>query len=527
MRCLLSLNLEPADAAVLESVAESLDMTVQRVYALETIVPMMELPVYIGAIVDVRGGRDPSPILDLRRNSLHTDSFQIILITDGISQIDARWQTRGALSCIRGVRHRAQLQAALNDLIQLSSPASASEVDSRRSLSVGMMDAMETLIGVLDDRGHILYVNEAARRLMRLPSAGMEIGERFFDLIYKGRGETQMAQEHFDLIVSHLDPSSSRKPKFEVISEVEGELHVMDWWVTPLVIGDMHSLMVQGQDVTDLYTMEQKSHKLLAELKVRHDESELNNRAMWKLNEQFSDLVRFMRQYTPRYTWSRAEEVVTGGGNIIPQEERDLTMVFGDLQGFTRFSERHTPVEVVASLNEVFEIVSEVIYSNGGDIDKFIGDAFFAVFTDPERAVISALTISRRIDELNDDRMMRGAAPMFMRFGINTGRVIRGDVGGRLRKENTIIGDAVNVAQRLESKAIAGQVVISETTYEYVKHIVTKGDLVELPLKGRDEPIQAFYVQSSEWHKQQEELAAEAEAALHAKNDELEAAATA
>jgi class 3 adenylate cyclase len=198
-----------------------------------------------------------------------------------------------------------------------------------------------------------------------------------------------------------------------------------------------------------------------------------------KAKNRNDKLVKILKQYTSKSTWKYLIHRILTHAN--PDDESDKetfvledygTMVFGDIHGFTKFSERFNPEEVFISLNQMYDIVTRIVYEFDGDIDKFIGDAFFAVFKDPLKAVKSVIKIAKGVDELNDERMMKGHTPLFFRFGINSGRAVRGDIGGELRRENTLIGDSVNIAQRLESSSIPGQILISESTYELVKTIL-------------------------------------------------------
>ncbi len=192
-------------------------------------------------------------------------------------------------------------------------------------------------------------------------------------------------------------------------------------------------------------------------------------------------------------------------------EEIEVTMLFADIKSFTKFAERFPPKVVLQSLNEIFDMVTKVVYENNGDIDKFIGDAFFAVFEDPLDCVKATWDISKKLDEINDKNMMSGKTPLYFRYGINTGVVVRGNIGGEIRKDNTLIGDAVNAAQRLEHESIPGQILIAKSTYESIKNKIEVSDEIELSVKGKKNPIRAFYIEElrnaleEEMQKQNEE----------------------
>ena len=191
------------------------------------------------------------------------------------------------------------------------------------------------------------------------------------------------------------------------------------------------------------------------------------------------------------------DQAMSGEMFAVRASETDATLLFSDISGFTSMSSRMSPAEVVAILNASFDMLCPVIRDQGGDIDKFIGDAIMAVFEDrPEldephalRAVRAAWGMQRALDEFNVDR----DPPLVMRVGLNSGPIVRGDIGSRfVRRDYTCIGDAVNRAQRHESKAPKGGVLMSATVYERVKEHVEIEEVGGIQLKGIDEPVSAY-----------------------------------
>ncbi len=258
-----------------------------------------------------------------------------------------------------------------------------------------------------------------------------------------------------------------------------------------------------------------KQIETMERLKRRLEEHNIDNKDVVdklkteinKAQQHNQNLIKVLKQYTSKSTWKYLIHRIIMHKNHTEETfvvEDYGTMVFGDVQGFTKFAERFSPEEVLLSLNQMFTMVTEVVYFYDGDIDKFIGDAFFAVFKDPLKAVKAVYKIAKKVDELNDDRMMNGLTPLFFRFGINSGKAVRGDIGGNLRRENTLIGDTVNIAQRLESRSIPGQILISESTYNFVKDHIVVSDKVELKVKGRKNPVTAYYIESVELEEEQE-----------------------
>jgi DNA-binding response OmpR family regulator/class 3 adenylate cyclase len=170
------------------------------------------------------------------------------------------------------------------------------------------------------------------------------------------------------------------------------------------------------------------------------------------------------------------------------------TVLFTDIEKFTPLCENLKSHEVIDFLNSYFDVMVEILHNCDGMIDKFIGDAIMALFSaqadGAHRAVFAAV---KMIEALPVIRLSTGI-DIHMRIGINSGHVILGDIGSRLyRRDYTVIGDNVNIAQRLESNAERDSVLISETTYELIKQKVSV-EKRELTLKGKASKVNAYKV---------------------------------
>ena len=179
--------------------------------------------------------------------------------------------------------------------------------------------------------------------------------------------------------------------------------------------------------------------------------------------------------------------------NIVP-ERRFVTVLFGDIKGFTTLSEYLDPEDVEDIINEIFTIFRKIIEENGGYVDKFIGDAVMAVFgaprmheDDARRAVISAIEMQKVLKEINNKRNMN----LFMRIGINTGNALWSSIAG---EKPTVMGDAVNVAQRLESICEPGKIFVSEKVEQLAGKYFYFKDRGEVKVKGRSEALKVFEV---------------------------------
>lgn len=199
---------------------------------------------------------------------------------------------------------------------------------------------------------------------------------------------------------------------------------------------------------------------------------------------------------------SIAEDLLKGDMGVGGQN-KEVTVFFSDIRGFTSYSENRTPEEVVSMLNEYFEVMVAIINKHGGVVDKFIGDAIMAVWgapkgteQDTENALRACIEMRRSLVELNDRRKARGQDPILIGIGLHTGRAISGTIGSHERMEYTVIGDAVNMTSRIESstKAFGTDLLVSQTVMDKV------GDrfLVDLAgkatVKGKAEPLNLYYV---------------------------------
>ena len=180
---------------------------------------------------------------------------------------------------------------------------------------------------------------------------------------------------------------------------------------------------------------------------------------------------------------------------------QEVTVMFADIRGFTTMSEEMEPGRVVEILNEYFTRVTDVIFDNGGTLDKYIGDAVMAVFgapiskgNDAAAAVNSAIQIQRLLVELNRDAAARQWPELRVGIGINTGSAIAGNIGSPRRLDYTVVGDAVNTAQRLMTNTAGGQILISESTARKIGKTFDLERLPELKVKGRSEAVPVFRV---------------------------------
>ncbi len=192
------------------------------------------------------------------------------------------------------------------------------------------------------------------------------------------------------------------------------------------------------------------------------------------------------------------ERAARGALGYVRADERVATVMFSDLVTFTQMSGNMEPRAVIEVLNEYFDRMCPIVLEEGGDIDKFIGDAIMAIFEDkrdadpPElRAVRAGLRMQEALEAWNQTR---GTA-IHMRIGINTGPLVRGDLGSRfVRRDYTVIGDTVNRANRYESNAPHGGVLIAQSTYTPIQDRLVVEEAPGVKLKGVADPVTAYVV---------------------------------
>lgn len=209
-----------------------------------------------------------------------------------------------------------------------------------------------------------------------------------------------------------------------------------------------------------------------------------------------------LRRVIGRYASEEvAAEIVADPGRHLKLggEKRDVTVLFGDLRGFTPMSERLDPADVVEILNVYLSHVVDLVFEFRGNLDKFRGDGFMAFFgaplardDDAASAVRCALVLQERLKNITFAKFPE--IQLLAGIGINSGTVIAGNVGSERRTDYTVIGNEVNLAQRFEANAGPGQVLITGATYERVKEFVEARDLGRLRVAGMQEGVPVYDV---------------------------------
>lgn len=204
---------------------------------------------------------------------------------------------------------------------------------------------------------------------------------------------------------------------------------------------------------------------------------------------------RFLPPHLVDKLVANPEAIQLGGIN------QPVTILFSDIRGFTPLVEQAEPQKVVELLNDYFSEMTELIFQNNGTLDKFIGDGLMALFGAPEstpedatNAVRTAVHMQQRMVTLSQTLTRYDFPPISIGIGINTGVVTVGYIGSERRTDYTAIGDAVNLAARLESRAAPGQILISQATAALVQETFPLRSLGPIQVKGKVNLVETYEI---------------------------------
>ena len=225
--------------------------------------------------------------------------------------------------------------------------------------------------------------------------------------------------------------------------------------------------------------------------------------AILDVSAQRLQLITFIKDTFGRYLGRKVvdEILASPDGRRIGGRRQAVTVLMSDLRGFTDLSDARDPEEMVRILNRYLEAMTRSIEAYDGVIDEFIGDAILTVFgipeekaDDPVRAVACALAMQRTLSQLNREMAAEGLPVLEMGIGINTGPVVVGNLGSEARTKYGIVGAAVNIASRIESNTVGGQVLVGEATYNLVDEWVTAQPPMTVMMKGLKQPLVCYPV---------------------------------
>jgi adenylate cyclase len=208
---------------------------------------------------------------------------------------------------------------------------------------------------------------------------------------------------------------------------------------------------------------------------------------------------RLGRYHSPAVVARILQEASDADAPLVAQE-REISVLFADIVGFTAMAEQMPPQQVAILLNNCFARMTDVVFEHEGTLDKYIGDCLLAVFGAPldqpdhaVRAVKTAQAIGRELDKINQET---NGPPLKLRMAINSGVALAGDIGSPRRREYTVLGDVVNTASRLESEvATPGQIVIGKATQDRLTPDIKVRSLGQFTVSGRKDAVEVFEVE--------------------------------
>jgi len=247
--------------------------------------------------------------------------------------------------------------------------------------------------------------------------------------------------------------------------------------------------------------LEQKVAERTAELHKAQEELMLFSQGLeTKVSEQVEELERYneLRRYlSPNLT----KKILSSGETLGAEPQRKMmTVVFSDIRNFSVLTDSLEPEEIFQLLDRYLSEMTKLIHQYEGTLNKIIGDGLMIFFGDPipmedhaQRAVMMAIDMQKRVAELKNEWLQYGHE-LGIGIGINTGYMTVGNIGSDMHKDYTVIGNQVNVAARLESRAKSGQILVSQRTYSRVKDLVEVEKMGGIQVKGIHSPIDTYNV---------------------------------
>ncbi|HEY9649677.1 MAG TPA: adenylate/guanylate cyclase domain-containing protein [Coleofasciculaceae cyanobacterium] len=315
------------------------------------------------------------------------------------------------------------------------------------------LDAVPVGVGVLDANGKPYYRNKKARQLLCPPGGTcLPLTEELAEVyqIYKAGTNQLYPNDQLPGILA-LQGQAASADDLEVR---QGDKTIpIESWGTPIFDeqGNVDYAIVAFQDITDRKRAEQESQKFTQEL--------------YQLNEAYERFVP--RQFLQLLDKTSILDVELGD-----HVQKEMSILFSDIRDFTVLSEQMTPHQNFKFINAYMSRMEAVIIENQGFIDKYVGDEIMALFSgSADDAVRAGIAMLKTLSEYNQHRAKSGYVPIRIGIGINTGSLMLGTIGGAARMDSTVIGDAVNLASRLErlTKNYGVPLLISHDTFSQLK----------------------------------------------------------
>jgi class 3 adenylate cyclase/PAS domain-containing protein len=328
------------------------------------------------------------------------------------------------------------------------------------------LEAIPIGVAVLDSQGRPYYINRAGQQLLGQGVLQLNSVEDFSKIyqIYIAGTDTIYPYENLPLV---------RALRGENATADDLEIHRSDkkipleTWGTPIFDGDQVAFaMAVFQDVAERKQAETERHKFIEKL------FELNQNLEKSLDAE-SELTDAYGRFVPHQFLNLLGYESIIDVNLGDQVQEEMSVLFADIRDFTTLSETMTPQENFNFINAYLSRMEPAITSNNGFIDKYIGDAIMALFSDfADDAVKAGIAMLNILTNYNEDRQRVGYVPIQIGIGINSGSLMLGTVGGKSRMDSTVISDAVNLASRIEglTKYYSVPLLISQQTLDRLRN---------------------------------------------------------
>jgi adenylate cyclase len=342
------------------------------------------------------------------------------------------------------------------------------DVAKERAYNHSMLTSMSNAVITINDEGKIITCNKSGLKILKIRDTDI-LGKTAEEFFTNGRS---WILERIKQCEEDKEPEFLMDAEIEVGSEQDDNVEI--------VSANISFLPLENQDPDG--RMDQASGHLGTMIMV----------------EDISDEKR-MKSTMSRYIDPNiADQLMSDGSDIMGGQETIATVLFSDVRSFTTITETLGAQGTVTLLNEYFDIMVEAINEQGGMVDKFIGDAIMAGFgipfsheDDEDRGVRAGINMIKRLWEWNKQREKEGKMPIDMGLGLNTDKLLSGNIGSSKRMDYTMIGDGVNLAARLESacKSYAARILISDFTYQKLKGTYQIRYIDDVIVKGKTEAV--------------------------------------
>ncbi|MEM9485952.1 MAG: adenylate/guanylate cyclase domain-containing protein [Cyanobacteria bacterium P01_F01_bin.116] len=262
----------------------------------------------------------------------------------------------------------------------------------------------------------------------------------------------------------------------ETIIKAVRRVNLYRYIVKPWQLEDLrltvHEALNSYRRQKELLSTQQELLRVTQEQEYLIKELHEKQRNLKKFTDELFQINQSLSQFVPQQFMQLLGQDSITDVQLGDQVEREMSILFADIRGFTSMSEQMAPAETFEFINSFFQLMEPAIRKNYGFIDKYIGDAIMALFSlSADDAIMAGLEMLQRLDRYNQRRILSGKQAIEIGIGINTGELILGTVGGYQRMDSTVIGDAVNLAARIEgcTKDYGVTLLISEETLGCLK----------------------------------------------------------